>query len=197
MSSGQQDLVGAIVPPVTEGVQRGADVLNAMLQASVELATPHIAVVAAAELSERLSRSYHGPIAWVRMGYLGDLEGAVELVFSRDEASRLASVISADLSPADDPDAIRRAVVSEVGNVVINSVVGTLSNAFSLELRFTVPEYSEGLVENIVARVEDLQKAQVILVETEFHVARFDIRGLMILYFSVVTLDQLGLRRDE
>jgi chemotaxis protein CheC len=184
-------LAEAIAPIASDGVHRGAQVLNSMLHADVQLQTPSTLVVDPAYLADRLRNAYTNRIAWVNMQYRGDLDGAVELVFGLEDASRLAAVISADLSPGDDSDATRTAVVSEVGNVVINSVVGTMSNALDLHLRFTVPEYSEGRADDILARVGRITHPRVILVETEFHVARLDIHGHMILYFSMPTLTKI------
>ena len=181
----------AIAPIAAEGVHRGAEVLNSMLQADVALETPNTSVVDPQTLASRLAGAYSGPLAWVSMRYMGDLRGAVELVFGLDDASRLAAVISADLSPGEDSDATRVAVVSEVGNVVINSVVGTLSNALSLRLQFTVPEYNEGDSNSVVSRVQEIEHPKVILVETAFSIAELDIHGYMVLYFSLETL--LGL----
>lgn len=180
-----------VAPVIVDGLYRGASVLNAMLSAEVSLEQPTIAVVEISSLASRLSQRNGGSVAWVRMGYTGDLSGAVELVLELNQASRLAQIVGADLSPGNDADAIRAAVVSEVGNVVINSVVGTFSNAFSLQLEFTVPDYAEGDATDIVERIQAMEDVSVILVETSFHVAEHDIHGHMLLYFAAHTFERL------
>jgi chemotaxis protein CheC len=158
-----------------------------MLSSPVTLEAPVLSVIGTPELRSRLEEEYKEPLAWVRMGYTGELNGTVELVLKSAEAAHLAAVLSEDLHPDNDLDAVRSAMISEVGNVVINAVIGTLSNSLGLHLRFTVPQFMEGEVDSLLTGLEDPELPKVLLVRTRFYVQTLDIEGHILLYFSLAT----------
>jgi chemotaxis protein CheC len=174
---------------INAGVQQGAEVLNAMLNSPIKLETPILSVVGMEELKKQLKSEYRGTLAGVRMGYAGELSGEVELIFNTAEAARLASAITEDLGPETDLDGLRAATISEVGNVVINAIIGTMSNSLGLHLNFSVPQYMEGEIDTLLQRTEEIKSSMAILVKTRFSINKLDISGHILLFFTLGAFD--------
>ncbi len=174
---------------ISRGLAKGGQVLSTMLNTSIELKDPALQLVDLSELKARLQQDYPETLAGVRMGYLGTLNGEVELILTTDDATRLAEVITDGLYAGDDLDALRSATISEIGNVVINAIIGTISNRLSLNLKFTVPQYMEGQLNEMLKRIESVDSSMVILAKTAFLIQELDIQGHILLLFSLNEFD--------
>lgn len=174
---------------ISQGLDRGGQVLNAMLNTSIELKEPALQLVDISHLRRRLQADYPETLAGVRMGYLGMLNGEVELILTTDDATRLADIITDGLYAGDDLDALRSATISEIGNVVINAIIGTISNRLSLNLKFTVPQYIEGKLDELLKRIESLNSPLVILARTAFLIHELNIQGHILLLFGLDEFD--------
>ena len=174
---------------IDSGVRQGAEVLNAMLNSPIKLEAPVLSVVGMEELKEQLKAEYRESLAGVRMSYAGELIGEVELIFNTAEAARLASAITQDLAPETDLDALQAATISEVGNVVINAIIGTMSNTLGLHLNFSVPQYMEGEIDSLLRRTEEIRSTTALLVKTRFFINKLDISGHILLFFTLGAFD--------
>ncbi|WP_319475639.1 hypothetical protein [Marispirochaeta aestuarii] len=174
---------------IDSGVRQGAEVLNAMLNSPIKLEAPVLSVVGMEELKKQLKAEYRESLAGVRMSYAGELIGEVELIFNTAEAVRLASAITQDLVPETDLDALQAATISEVGNVVINAIIGTMSNSLGLHLNFSVPQYMEGEIDSLLRRTEEIRSTTALLVKTRFFINELDISGHILLFFTLGAFD--------
>jgi chemotaxis protein CheC len=96
-----------------------------------------------------------------------------------------------DGHPADELDYIRQATLTEVGNIVINAVVGTLSNLFGFHLQYTLPSYRGGTL-GAIEDQENLATMEVILLaKTSFTIEELSVTGNMVLFFSLPTFQNL------
>ncbi|MEO1349410.1 MAG: chemotaxis protein CheC, partial [Cyanobacteria bacterium J06635_15] len=73
----------------------------------------------------------------------------------------------------------------EVGNIVLNSVMGAMSNALAQKLTFSVPIYQETSVEALTHSLGQDTSAAVILAQTHFKIEDLQISGDIILFFKM------------
>jgi chemotaxis protein CheC len=88
-------------------------------------------------------------------------------------------------------DAIRAGTLCEVGNIVINALMGTLANVLSLRLEYTVPAYIEGDAARLVSVAGLDGEHVVLLAETEFAVEAMSIKGTIAVFFTMETFARL------
>jgi chemotaxis protein CheC len=126
------------------------------------------------------------------MEYRGSMEGAVELVFKTADAGKLVDcIIGQENIQEEGLDSIRSGALCEVGNIVINAVLGTISNELRLDLEYTVPVYQEGTVQALVEK-ENLRKGQIILlIETQFLIESLEINGSIVIFLSILSYEKL------
>lgn len=183
----KHDVKDAFEEMMNIAMGRAADVLNTMLNSHVVLSVPAVETIPASELPTRLARNMGGSkLAGIEMSCTGELSAAIELVFSLDDAGKLADCIHG--LPADaavDRDSMRAGTLCELGNIVMNAIFGTMSNALGIDLSFTVPSYLEGESSAIVGEISLGAHGVVLLIRTRFEIADLSIYGDIILFLSL------------
>ena len=188
----EKESIDALKELIGLGIGKAADVLNSMLDSHIVLSTPAIRILPADDLILVLSRNDGTNLSAVQMRYNGSMSGAVELIFSSQEAGRLVDcIIGEDPVLEEGLDAIRAGTLCEVGNIVINALIGTLSNVLNLSLEYTVPAFLEGDAVRLVADVGVLENNVVLLAETEFLVETKSLRGTIAVFFSMESFEVL------
>lgn len=189
--------VDALTELVTLGIGRSAEVLNLILNSHIELSAPVIRILDAGELPEALE-SEDKRLSAVSMRYNGSMDGIAELIFRSDEAGKLVDCITGDEPGAEEGlDALRAGTLCEVGNVVINALMGAISNELEFNLTYTVPSYLEGGVETLVAEAKLAQARAVLLAKTVFNVASLRIEGEIAVFMSLASLHYLEQSLDR
>jgi len=187
------DMMDALTELVGLGIGRAADVLNSMLDSHIGLSVPSVRLVQGAELVEVLSRDGGNALSAVQMRYSGSMKGSVELIFTAGEAGKLVDCIMGEeiVQTEEGLDALRSGTLCEVGNIVINAIMGTLSNVLKLHLSYTVPSYIEGNARLLVDEAGIVEGHVVLLAETEFTVETKSIQGQIAIFFSPVSYELL------
>lgn len=174
------------------GIGRAANVLNSMLDSHIHLSAPILRLVAVPELVESLASASMVDFSAVQMHYSGSIDGSVELIFDSPEAGKLVDcLIGEETIDEKGLDAIRAGTLCEVGNIVINALLGTLSNVLDLRLTYTVPAYLEGDAERLIADAGVDGSVVVLLAETDFSVERRSIQGKIAVFFSLASFEYL------
>lgn len=188
MASGRVD---ALTELITLGIGRSAEVLNLILNSHIELSAPSVRILDAMDLSQALDAN-EKRLSAVSMRYNGSMDGVAELIFNSSEAGKLVDCITGEQSCSDEGlDALRAGTLCEVGNVVINALMGAISNELALSLTYTVPSYLEGGVETLVAEAKLAQARAVLLAKTVFNVASLRIEGEIAVFMSLASLHYL------
>ena len=185
-----------LIDPLTEligiGIGKAAQVLNSMLDSHIVLGAPVLRLVALAELTEALTEGDSRELSAVQMHYAGSIDGAVELIFDTAEAGKLVDCLVGEETGAEEGlDAIRAGTLCEVGNIVINALLGTLSNVLDFNLRYTVPLYLEGDAARLIDDAGVDEGGIVLLAETDFSVERRSIKGKIAVFFSLASFEYL------
>lgn len=173
------------------GVGKGAQVLNTLLSHHVVLDVPLVTQTQPGGLLEALGIDETQALSCVQMGYRGPLQGEVQLVFPAEAARQMVNLIIEDGYSPEELDFIRQATLTEVGNIVINAVVGTLSNLFGFHLQYTLPSYRGGTLAAIEAQDALSSMEIILLAKTSFTIEELSITGNMLLFFSLPTFHNL------
>jgi chemotaxis protein CheC len=186
------DQIDAIQELVNIGVGRAAGVLNQMLDAPIRLQIPYIKIGSPLELQLELEASLGAErVAAVRQDFSGSFSGIAELVFPTESACILAAMLTGEEPGTPDLDAVRIGTLSEIGNILINSVIGSIANVLEQRLDYALPTYMEDTVENLLTSKDSVGKTTILLAQTQFSVEQLQIRGDIILIFELGSFDVL------
>lgn len=175
------------------GVGRSAAMLNRMVGVHVRLQVPLVKVMSEAELMPELQQHLGlERVAAVRLGFSGSFNGVAHLVFPAPSAARLvAALMSEDPEPLDDLDAIKIGTLSEVGNVVLNGVMGEISNVLHQQLKYSIPAYAEAQAPNLFNGVGMGKPVTILLAQARFSIEQLLVTGDIILLFNIDSFDSL------
>jgi len=172
------------------GVGRAASLLNEMVDSHIRLKIPVVKVLTANEAYQELTKRFHDEaLASVKLGFTGSFYGTASLIFPTDSASTLVAVLTGE-DPSADLDAVKIGTLSEIGNIVINGVMGSLSNVLKKHLNYTLPVYLEDNLENLLLAAYE-SDSKILLAQASFTIERLEIIGDIILIFLVGTFDAL------
>jgi chemotaxis protein CheC len=173
------------------GVGRAASMLNNLVRAHIQLRIPEIRVVAPDGVKDLLSGYRRHRLSVVRLPFQGRFSGAAELVFPEESAAKLVAVLASEDALPLDVDGARSAALAEVGNIVLNGVMGSFANLLKQPLRYAVPIYTElGTGSGDVLPEMDATTA-VVFAQIHCHIHELHVVGDIILVFGTGSFDAL------
>ena len=176
---------------VNIGVGQAAGVLNAMLRSHIILRLPIVEVLAHAELKSRVAGLSKGIFSAVRIGFKGPFVGNASLIFPAASAAKLVVLLTDDDRGATDMDAIKVGTLTEVGNIVLNGVMGAIGNELQQRVYYSVPFYLEDPLGILLAGEALENKSDVIWIQTQFTVQEHQVEGDIVILFSAGSLEML------
>lgn len=179
------------------GVGKAAGALNEMLHEHIALQVPNIQVFTLPELRVYISQFGANKLAAVYLTFRGPFAGTASLIFPPDSAIQLVNILTDQEDDSfDDLDSIRIGTLSEVGNIVINGVLGTISNMLKQHLSYSIPTYQEHTLDMLLIPQEQMQDT-IVLAQTRFILKNLQIVGDLYLIFEVGGFDALLIEIDH
>ncbi len=107
------------------------------------------------------------------------------MLFPTNSASNLVTLLTGEEPGTPDLDSLRSATLTEVGNILVNGVMGAIANAINHPISYTLPQYTEDYLENILTREKATFNAFAIVAKTHFTVEKLLIEGDIIISFEM------------
>ncbi|MEG4235601.1 chemotaxis protein CheC [Microcoleus sp. Pol11C3] len=176
---------------VNIGIGQAAGVLNDMIDSPIRLQIPYLQILTPIDVEEELEQHLNGEqIAAVQLKFTGSFGGIAQLVFPTNSAAMLVTMLTGE-EGTHDLDSVKIGTLSEVGNIVINGVMGAISNVLQQRLNYSIPTYSEGTIASLLKSGGLATDTVVLLAQTSFMIERLHIEGDIILIFNVNSFDTL------
>jgi chemotaxis protein CheC len=178
---------------VNIGIGQAAGILNDMIDSPIRLQIPYLQILSPCDVQEELEHHLNGEqIAAVQLKFMGSFGGIAQLVFPTNSAALLVTMLTGEELGTHDLDSVKIGTLSEVGNIVINGVMGAISNVLQQRLNYSIPSYTEGTVATLLTTSGGLSADTVVLLaQTRFIIERLHIEGDIILIFNVNSFDTL------
>jgi chemotaxis protein CheC len=183
--------IDALKEMVNIGVGHAAGVLNAMLNSRIQLHVPVVEMMSYEELQVKIKSMGRGDLSSVRLGFKGPFSGNASIVFPAEGAIKLVSILTGAEADSNDLNEMRVGTLTEVGNIVLNGVMGAIGNELKLHVFYSLPIYLENPFDVLLSTVPNQIDASVVWVQTSFNVESESIVGDIIMVFDVGSLDLL------
>jgi chemotaxis protein CheC len=175
------------------GIGRAAGMLNEMLDTPIQLSVPILQVfeggVLKQELAQRLDRHRFSA---VRLGFSGSFSGSAELLFPTESASALVALLTGEDRDSPDLDGVKIGTLTEVGNIVINGILGSISNLLKQHMSYALPSYHEDTIEQLLESNYLFKTDTVfLLAQARFEIKQLEIVGEVILIFEMTSFSEL------
>lgn len=183
-----QDVIKELV---NIGIGKGALTLNKLLKSHIELSVPDLLFLSGENANHYFEKFGDNILSVVNMPFSSDISGSAKLIFTTDNAAKLVGLFMKNTQQYEgvDFDIIRSSALMEIGNIVINSIVGTISNQLKFHLKYSVPNYEDGLYHNIFLPESNLDNWMILVCKTSFIVQSIQVEGTFILTFEIASLN--------
>ncbi|MCG5239283.1 chemotaxis protein [Azospirillum doebereinerae] len=179
------DEADAIAELFNIGMGEPAAALSSMLGEEVHLSVPSFAVSTHARISRDLAPGMVPPVCAVRGAFAGPFTGEAMLIFPEQGTLALVGRLVPVDPAADGPGEMEQDALTEIGNIILNGCLASLSNLIGGEIAGTVPGYGSGDPEAVIGSAED----PVLFVRIDMALAAGDARGHALFLLDIASLD--------
>jgi len=179
LSAEQHD---ALTEMINIGIGHSASTLNALIHHKIRLSVPQIEIVSIEKMRNNIPIHEGNNISSVSMGFHGCFDGTATLMFPLNAAQILVSELIDEASDLTELDDLHSSTLAEVGNILLNGVMGSLSNVLASKLDYSVPVYQEISMRNMFAH----QQAETVLIaRAHFYIDELCVEGNVVLFFDL------------
>ncbi len=172
------------------GVGKAAKLLNELISSPIKLSIPKIIVERPIDLVKKLKPGKSTTYYAVKLQFEGSFNGIAEIVFPSESGNNLVSILTGEEPYSDELDGLRVGTLNEVANMLLNGVMGTISNIIKEVFNYSIPVYSEDIFENLF--IDPTSEDKIVLFgETHFVVESADIEGDIIVLLELFYFESL------
>lgn len=188
-----EEQLDALQEFINIGVGRAAGMLNEMVESPIYLNVPVLKVFDSEALQQEVNLRFNNHcLSVVRLDFSGSFSGSAELVFPTESASALVSLLTGEDRNSPDLDEVKIGTLTEVGNIVINGVLGSISNLLKQQMSYRLPTYFEDTIERLLSSYYSFNINTVfLLAQTKFEIRQLEIIGDIILIFEMSSFGEL------
>jgi len=125
------------------GMTQAESVLEAMVAQPMQVAVDAVQVLDVPSLQQHVAENYDDNLSWVCMRFTGLVSGSVAMLFPSDSTTVLINTLTKSAMCSYEMDVFRMGTMTEVGNILMNGVMGKLCDTKQGEVSFDLPDYVE------------------------------------------------------
>jgi len=187
--------IDALTEIINIGVGRAANSLNDIIGTHIQLKVPRIELFPLEKLNELLGRLGHANVTTVMQSFKGEFTGSAALLFPPESTRRLISSLTGE--PVKNVAAIAdegRSTLMEIGNIVSNSILGTMGNILECSMDFSLPQFRT--IKNPVdllagSGLNEQGAGFIILAEANFYIKALEVTGYIFIFFKIDSFEIL------
>jgi len=193
-----EDELDALEEVINIGVGRAANALSEVTGSRIELRPPNVQVCDREKIESLFATDELENHFTIQQRFRGDISGQALLSFLSGNAIELARIVG-EIPAVDDDDNDMDdelcGVLEEIGNIVLNSILGSVSNLFDCGFSYTLPALCEdqSVFRNIIkaSKAPQSEESLVIITDTSFKVADNNISGSLTVVFETGQIREL------
>jgi chemotaxis protein CheC len=132
-------------------------------------------------------------VASVTQVFSGPLAGNALLLLDERAAIMLSELLTDDVTPSRAFDSGAREIITEVGNILLNALLGVFGNLLQVQISFAVPRLRvdtiDSVLQSIVVQEEELRYA--LMIHTRFRLRANNVIGYLIIILGITSLDRM------
>jgi len=190
----QKDGIGELL---NIGMGNAAESLSVMVGEEVLLSVPDIRLLATSNVEEQLTNA-KTEMSAVSQEFEGAFKGNALLLFPEDKSLELVWALLQGSVPRDELAEMEEDALSEVGNVIINACLGTLSNMLKDSINSEFPQFRRGQYMAIIDELSDKHTNDPVMLymHIDFKLKEKDIDGYVAIVMDVGALEEFLIKID-
>jgi chemotaxis protein CheC len=186
----------ALVEIMNVGVGRAAGFLQELVSARVRLSVPEVWILSVADAAANFGFASTDNCSVVSLRFRGTFRGNAALALPTSGAVDLAILANGGRLGEGNLDDLRAAVLEEIGNIVLNGVIGTFADLLGARLDYSVPEYFERPASELAGTVTN-EGPQVLVSRAHFTIDGHAVEGDIVIFLELDSFARLRVAIDE
>ncbi|HEX5343768.1 MAG TPA: chemotaxis protein CheC [Duganella sp.] len=183
----------ALIEIFNIGVGQAAASMSAIVSEAVRMSVPSISFIPRAEAARLLGKNDGVPdrICGVSQHFNGAFETEAILMFPEDKSLEIVRLMVGEAVPLKELTEMEQEAMCEIGNIMLNSCVGTLANIFQRELQGSLPQYHVGTSDEILTATGSAADSVVLMLHIDFLLEKHQIHGYVAFVLDISALHDL------
>ncbi|MGB0494881.1 MAG: hypothetical protein ACPGJI_00895 [Kangiellaceae bacterium] len=185
LSSLQQDAIGEVL---NIGMGAAGAALSEMVNHEVSLSVPYVELLDQEIAIKHIKEANGENFKAVKEGFSGAFGGEALLFFSESHSKDLVNILlSKDNLPLELAAEMEKEIITEIGNIILNACLGSLSNLFVKDLKLQLPSFVHGGYDTVInnAQKSNEHKDSILLLKMKFSLKDQNITGFITLLMAV------------
>lgn len=169
------------------GVGRAADSLSQMVNQEVVLSVPDVELITIERLSTKLGSQ---KISCVTQHINGSFDAQSLLLFPEEASLQIVRLMLGDQLSDETIAELHQEGFSEVGNIVLNACIGSLSHSINEKFTIDLPEYDIGDPHNLL-NVDNQGQEAVLFIKINLKLKNSNVEGFLAFLLGSMSLNKL------
>jgi chemotaxis protein CheC len=187
----------ALVEIFNIGVGHAAKAMSDIVNEEVTMSVPMITFLNRSDAAAMLGHKNSDRVCGVSQHYEGAFATEAILMFPEDKSLDIVRLMVGESVPLQELTEMEQEAMSEIGNIILNSCVGTLANIFSQELSGSLPVYHVGTSEDILTASGGQGDSIVLMLHIDFILEKHQIHGYVAFILDLSALQDLREQVDR
>lgn len=187
----------ALVEIFNIGVGHAARSMSEIVNEEVTMSVPSISFLNRAQAASLLGNKEGERVCGVSQHYAGAFSTEAILMFPEDKSLDIVRLMVGESVPLKELTEMEQEAMSEIGNIILNSCVGTLANIFSQELSGSLPTYHVGTSEEILNASGGQENNIVLMLHIDFILETHQIHGYVAFILDMSAMQDLQAQVDR
>ena len=172
------------------GVGQAASAFSQIAGDTVQLTVPRVQILTHGELSQYLGEDGSAVVSAVRQRYSGAINSEAVLMFPAERGLQLVQMMVGGELPLDQLAEMEQEALSEIGNILLNSVMASVADALQIQLDGSLPTVELSQVGSVLHSQHEAG-GTVLMIDIQFEVAAREVKGLLAFLLDVASQDAL------
>jgi chemotaxis protein CheC len=181
----------ALIEIFNIGTGQAAAVLSQMLGDHIELSVPAIGFVSRDTAASELTADAGKRICGVSQHFQGAFNADAILMFPENKSLEIVRLLVGGDIPLEELTAMEQEALSEIGNIILNALIGTLANLLGWEFSCSLPIYHFGTSGEILHTEVKPETDLVMLLHIGLRLERHQINGYVAFLLDLSSLQGL------
>jgi chemotaxis protein CheC len=174
---------------------RASASLSEMVGEEVLLSVPKVELLSHLKAEESIKSSIGEQVTTIRESFKGAFWGDALLIFPENQSLALVkALLKGEDLPIEILSEMEQEALTEVGNIILNACLGSLSNIFKQDLEFSLPQYSHGHCNDVIQQKKSTDKETegVLMLQMNFILQTTKVNGYLTLLMDVDSMQALS-----
>jgi len=174
------------------GVGQAAHAFSQIAGDTVSLTVPRVLLLSRNQVNKHMGLGAQAAVSAVRQQYSGAINAEAVLMFPAERGLQLVQMMVGGELPLDQLAEMEQEALSEIGNILLNSVMASVADTLKIKLDGSLPSVELSHVQDVLA-VDGNPSVSVLLIDIQFEVAAREVQGMLAFLLDVPSQDMLEL----